>query len=352
MPDRVERKGGRTRSAGGTARGGGDPDRGGRVLELRPIREGEIRPIPPYNLVATAYKPSHFPSRNVLLEDHVWYQALVYERTPLGVTMRAEGPVDDPLVKVTVHAERDPGPDLVSRLLKELAYRYGMTADLAPFYERFAGDDLLGPVIRRWRGMQVSASGSLFEFLVITVVLQNATVRRTAQMMDNLITHYGYPVVFAGKEMGALGGPELLDHATEDDLRRLKLGYRARTIRRLTDTFVRGGIDEIELRSLDTDALRKRLLSLHGVGPASVWYLLFEVFRRYDVFQHISPWEQKIFSRLLFGEELVPVDRIVEFVTQRWAGWRMLAVHYLFEDLFWQRLQGTGPAWLDELVRL
>jgi 3-methyladenine DNA glycosylase/8-oxoguanine DNA glycosylase len=97
--------------------------------------------------------------------------------------------------------------------------------------------------------------------------------------------------------------------------------------------------------------LKAALLRLYGVGPASVWYLLFGVFKRYDAFEHISPWEQKIYSRLLFNQELVDSQTILAEVDARWGEWKMLAAHYLFEDLFWQRQSGYIP-WLEELIRL
>jgi 3-methyladenine DNA glycosylase/8-oxoguanine DNA glycosylase len=74
------------------------------------------------------------------------------------------------------------------------------------------------------------------------------------------------------------------------------------------------------------------------------------VFHHYDAFDVISPWEQKIYSRLLFGRELVSAERILRAVKQRWGGWRMLASHYLFEDLFWLR-QRRRVEWLEALIR-
>ncbi|MDQ7793767.1 MAG: hypothetical protein RDU89_05025 [bacterium] len=323
-----------------------------RECNLLQAHEEEIRPVAPFDLIATVLKPSHFPSPNVQLVEGTWHQALDWQGLPLGITLRAAGPVDDPLVRVAVYAPAGSGVASLTELLAEIVHRYGMATDLRPFYDRFDSDEVLGPVLRRWRGMKVSTSASLYEFLVTTVLLQNATIRRTVQMTDNLMTRYGHTVTLAGRRMKALGHPARVAQAGEDDLRALKLGYRARTILRLTSSFAEGEVNEAELRRLDTDSLRERLLRLYGIGPASVGYLVFEVFHGYDTFDHVSPWEQKIFSRILFGESLVPATRIIETVNCRWQGWGMLAAHYLFEDLFWQRRQGCGPAWLDELIRL
>ncbi len=69
-----------------------------------------------------------------------------------------------------------------------------------------------------------------------------------------------------------------------------------------------------------------------------------------DAFDVVSPWEQKIYSRLLFDAELVSARRLLRALKQRRGRWRMLASHYLFEDLFWQR-KHQRIAWLESLIR-
>ena len=87
------------------------------------------------------------------------------------------------------------------------------------------------------------------------------------------------------------------------------------------------------------------------MGPATASYILFESLKHLDAFDHVSPWEQKILSRLVFQQDLVPSERLLNEARERWAPWRMLAVHYLFEDLFWQR-QHERIEWLESLIRL
>ena len=62
--------------------------------------------------------------------------------------------------------------------------------------------------------------------------------------------------------------------------------------------------------------------------------------------------QQKILSKLLFNKELVPVEEIIEYVNSKWGGWSSLAVHYVWEDIFWQRKQGNKIKWLDKEIRL
>ncbi len=63
--------------------------------------------------------------------------------------------------------------------------------DLGGFNQQFQDDPQLGPVIRKWLGMRPISNASLYEYLVITIVLQNATVRRSVNMMQSLFENYG-----------------------------------------------------------------------------------------------------------------------------------------------------------------
>ena len=56
-------------------------------------------------------------------------------------------------------------------------------------------------------------------------------------------------------------------------------------------------------------------------------------------------------SRLLFDRERVAPRTILREAERRWGSWKMLAAHYLFEDLFWGHRARPVP-WLAALIRL
>ncbi|RPI26812.1 MAG: hypothetical protein EHM70_18540 [Chloroflexota bacterium] len=222
------------------------------------------------------------------------------------------------------------------------------------FYQRFEADPELCPILAKWRGMRPLNYSSLYEYLMIAIVLQNATVRRSVNMMQVLLETYGTLLSFDGKELYCFWEPDDIVAVTEEQLRALKVGYRAKSIKRVTDAFAGGQVDELELRKKSREDQRQALLDLYGIGPASVGYILFDVFHHLDELNYISPWEQKIYSRLFFGqvpESPVPARDLLAFFNERYAEYRMLAVHYFWEDLFWTRKTGH-VVWLDKLIRL
>lgn len=313
--------------------------------------EFEITPNPPFDFTGTVHKPSHFPSSDESFDGERYWQTMRFKGEILGVRMQEDSDTRRPRVNVSVYATHRLGRYFIDALEAEIAYRFDLYADLDEFEAICSNDSLLMPAWERWKGMRVSAAVSLYEFLVIATVLQNAMVRRSVQMLDSLFRNIGSQVMFDGQVLSAFWNIAEINAVSEEYLRRLKLGYRAKTLKRQAEPFFDGSLDEYMLRQLPSPELSKKLLSLYGVGPASVGYLMFEVFKRYDALEYISPWEQKIYSRLLYEEELVPQEKILLDVDRRWGRWKMLALHYLFEDLFWQRRTASVP-WLDKLIRL
>jgi 3-methyladenine DNA glycosylase/8-oxoguanine DNA glycosylase len=195
--------------------------------------------------------------------------------------------------------------------------------------------------------------GSLYEYLVIAIVLQNATVRRSVQMLQALFERYGTLLRFDRRQLYAFWDPATLAGTTEQELRALKVGYRAKSLIRISQAIACGQVDETRLRAATVEEQRASLLALFGVGPASVGYILVDVFHAFDELAHISPWEQRIYSRLLLGvrtEDPAPVPLLVEHIA-RWSPWRALVLHYVWEDLFWRHHEEPID-WLRPLIRL
>jgi 3-methyladenine DNA glycosylase/8-oxoguanine DNA glycosylase len=296
------------------------------------------------------HKPSHFPAPLDCFEDGLFWFTLRLGDKVYGVRLgpevrRKAG------IPLQVYARQPVAGALLASLEREIGHRFGMDLELTGFLKAVSDDPVLAPVARRWSGMRPSCAFSLYELLCISIVLQNAQVGRSVKMLQSLLGRYGSLIRFGGKEMYAFWAPSALAATSEEELRQLKVGYRAKAFLRVSRFFEDHAEFEAELRSLPKDVAGKRLREIYGVGPATSWYLLFESLKHLDAFDHVSPWEQKILSRLMFRKELVPAEEILAEAKKRWGQWRMLAVHYLFEDLFWRR-RHEPVDWLEPLIRL
>jgi 3-methyladenine DNA glycosylase/8-oxoguanine DNA glycosylase len=326
----------------------------GQAADLHSSFITEIQPAAPFHFDATLHKPDHFPSADNAWQPGVRWQAMLWQGTPLGLKFENAGTVEQPEVRLSVWSEAALSEDFRCGLMEEVYSRYNFGLDLRDFCARFESHPRLGPVIARWRGMRPLNCSSLYEYLMIAIVLQNATVRRSVQMMQALLERYGTGVSYDGRDLYCPWSPAGIHAATEEELRGLKVGYRARSIKRVTEAFVAGDVNELVLRGQPKAAQRRALLALYGVGPASAEYILSDVFHHGDEMVHISPWEQRIYSVLFFDrdpEDPAPVAELLGYFNDQFAPYQMLAVHYFWEDLFWRRHHEPVP-WLEKLIRL
>ncbi len=328
-------------------------------LKLRLYKTVALTPTVPFDFDKTIYKPDHFTAGDNVYQPGIRWQTWQWQGVSVGLKIQNKGTVGKPLVKISVYAPQNlllNSQEFENRffnsLIEEVSYLYNFNLDLKEFYKLFGKDKKLGQVIKRMRGMRPGQPSSLYEYLIVGIVLQNASVRRSINMFRTLLENFGIEIEFDRKKLWCFWRPGGFKNVTEQKLRKLKLGYRAKSIKKIDDYFRRGLVNEFELRKESCEIQRQELLKLYGVGPATVWYILFDVFHHWDVFDHISPWEQKIYSKLWFGRETtnpVSVKKLLQFIN-KYDKYKHLAVHYFWEDLWWQHKK-KPIEWLAKEIR-
>jgi len=318
---------------------------------LKSKKEFLIFPTSPFHFDGTFHKPSHFPNKLNDWEPGRYWQSIRINKRLFGLKIEDKGRPQKPKIRVSVFYNAKISEEEVENIRQELIWRFDLNADLREFNNLAKNDKRFYPVFKKWSGMRNSSAHNLYELLIVAVLLQNATVRRTVQMMNALLDEYGTKLTFGGKNIFAIWLPKELENVTEQNLRDLRIGYRAKFIKRLSQDFADGKIDEQKLRRLDQKSAKKELMKLYGVGPETARILLFEVCHQYNTFDHIAPWQQKIYSRLFYKKPLVPTDKIRDDIKKKYGEYSMLAVHYIWEDIFWKRKHGN-ILWLEKEIRL
>jgi 3-methyladenine DNA glycosylase/8-oxoguanine DNA glycosylase len=342
--------------------------------KLKYRKELEIFPTSPFDFDSTFFKPAHFPSNDIKWQSGKRWQTMLWpsfaqgygraspslaeasagkQRQRLGLIYENAGTKFKPKVKVRIFSQKSLSKDFLESLKQEIIWRFDLNLDLAGFYKDVGKDLLLAPAIKRLSGMRPMHNGSLYEFLIIAIVLQNTVVKRSISMLQTLFERYGDLLEYSNQKLWCCWDPKVLAKADEQDLRNLKVGYRAKSLIRASQPFANKEINELELRNKDREEQEKVLISLYGAGPASVGYIMFDVFHHWDYLCHISPWEQKIYTRIFFDKDhtkqLVPVSKMLKRF-EKWGRWKALAVHYLWEDLWWQHRK-KPIEWLVKEIR-
>jgi len=151
----------------------------------------EIRPKAPFNFDGTVYAFPHFPTPDFEWQKGICWQTMNFDGNFWGIKLENKGTINKPRVRVIICSKKKLPNEEIDNILGELNWRYGFDEDVSEFCEKFKNDKFLKPAMKNWNGMRMNCSNSLYELLIIAIVLQNATVRRTVQMMNALLEKFG-----------------------------------------------------------------------------------------------------------------------------------------------------------------
>ncbi|MFH0948949.1 MAG: hypothetical protein V1802_00500 [Candidatus Aenigmatarchaeota archaeon] len=325
-----------------------------KTITLRKTCKFFLYPTSPFHFDSTFHKPSHFPTSDTKWELGKRWQTMLWQGERIGLIFENASTKQQPKVSVKIFSAKKLSNQFLDSLKQEIIWCYNLDLNLSEFYQDVGRDPLLKPIIKKFYGLRPMHAGSLYEYLIIAIVLQNATVKRSVYMMQTLFENYGRLLKFDNKKFWCFWESIVLAKTSEQKLRKLKMGYRAKSLIKVSKPFADGQINELDLRAKSMDEQEKILISLYGIGHASVGYIMFDVFHHWDYLKHISPWEQKIYTRIFFNKDhekqLVAVEKMLKYF-DKWGKWKNMTIHYVWENIWWQRKHEHIP-WLEKEIRL
>lgn len=295
----------------------------------------------PFNFKYTVYKPSHFPTRLEEFNENsgVFYRTFRLSQEKLiGLKMtdlqKARGRDG---ILMEVYSNRSLTEKELGRLKEHVSYSYSLTENINDdFYDQVKGDKSLQGPIRTLLGMRNSCFETLYEILNISSILQNTTVRRSEQMMNAMLSNFGERVTYDGRCFYIFYTPEDILRSSEQRLRELKLGYRAKFLIEIAKHFSPNSYFEERLREMSFEEAKTKLMKIKGVGPYSANLALF-AYLKHSNFINFDVWNRKIFSDFLFGIESRPLEEISYECEKRWGNYKGYAALYIIENLFVKR---------------
>jgi len=308
-----------------------------RSAELRKYDELSLPAVSPFNFKYTVYKPSHFPTRLEEFDEasETFYRTFrLNENKILGLKMSdLEKKQGESGIFLEVYSANELDRQDLNCLEKHVNGAYGLEEDINEFYEYVKGDEKLNLMIDDLRGMRNSCFENLYEILNIAVMLQNATVQRTEQMMQSMLSNFGEKVIYDGRELYAFYTPEDIFNSSEERLKELKVGYRAKFLMEIARHFVQNPHLEKKLKTMSFEDAKKSLMEIKGVGPYSARIALFQYLRRpHEI--NFDSWKRKIFSKFFFGNEDEAAEKVEKEARERWGNYGGYAGLYVIEDLF------------------
>lgn len=291
----------------------------------------------------------HLPARQPFnfhsaVHSHGWYQlAPLHFDIERQILYRIERLEAGRAIELTVCADGDgvlvETPGRLTKLeQREVAARVAwmlmLDADFAEFYALADREPKLRHCRAKAQGRYLR-SPALWEDVVKVMMTTNIQWGGTKRLVSALVEKYGEPLA-RDPARKAFPTAQAIARSRETTLRKLGLGYRAPYLLQLARQVASGAVDldALAAPSRPTEAVRKDLIGLPGIGPYAAATLL-AILGRYD-FIGVDSEAMKLVSTGFYDGEPVGAKQI-EAVFGRWGKYKMLA--YWFWD--WSGQQQT-----------
>jgi DNA-3-methyladenine glycosylase II len=248
-------------------------------------------------------------------------------------SVRSIGSIEAPELAVEIQGDGLTADEAASAE-RQVAWLLGASQDLGPFYTLAGEDPTMSAIVRRFYGLHLPHTASVFEALVLAILGQQIATNVARIIRTLLIETYGPRQAFDGEVYYAFPRPERLGSAPIEELRGLKLSQRkaeyVQGIARSALSFSPAGLES--LHQVSDDVAVQRVQELRGVGPWTAQWVLVRGLGRPDALPLGDLALRRAVSRLYFsGDDVTDVQ--VEELARRWSPWRTFATVYLFTAL-------------------
>lgn len=137
--------------------------------------------------------------------------------------------------------------------------------DYAAICDSFAVDAFTAAAADFGRGIRILRQEP-WEALCTFILSQCNNIPRITGIVDRLCTLLGEPISFEQQTLYAFPSPEQLACCTPEDLASLRAGYRTPYLIAAAQAVCSGTVDFSALSRMDTDAARREIMQLRGVG--------------------------------------------------------------------------------------
>lgn len=163
--------------------------------------------------------------------------------------------------------------------------------DYAAICDSFAVDAFTAAAADFGRGIRILRQEP-WEALCTFILSQCNNIPRITGIVDRLCILLGEPISFEQQTLYAFPSPEQLAICTPEDLASLRAGYRTPYLIAAAQAVCSGAVDFSALSRMDTDAARREIMQLRGVGrKVADCFLLFGL-HKLDAFP-VDTWMKK-----------------------------------------------------------
>ena len=294
----------------------------------------EIIPRSPYSFDLTVARFMRFASENVDLVAGKQYRRLLVAGRQLALaTVTDVGTPAKPRLTVELHS---PSRAALKHAEFHAQLRHILCTDfdLRPFYRLARRDEMLAPLVKRFRGLRITSSPTLFEALVMAVLSQQVNLTFAYSIKKELVEAFGRKWRYKGCTYYAFPEPVRFAGQSVEAMRGFRLSHaKAGTLIRLGEAFASRALRQSEIAQLSDEAAIDALIQLKGIGRWSAETALMRGLARPDAFPGGDLGVVKYLAQGMLGKKDKATEAEMRAFAERWRPYRGLALVYCYAEL-------------------
>lgn len=208
-----------------------------------------------------------------------------------------------------------------------------LDADLQPFYQFAAQDEILAPLAERYKGLRLIGIPDLFESITWTITGQQISLPFAYTLRRRLIERFGYHELINGEDHYLYPHPAVIAGLQLEDLTSMQFSRsKAQYIIQIAAAMADGRLSDAHLQEMEYEAARQYLLQWKGIGNWSANYVLM----KYRRFPEALPLEDAGLHNALRKQMQLsakPSLAAVRTYTEHWKQHAAYATFYLWRSL-------------------
>lgn len=218
---------------------------------------------------------------------------------------------------------------------------FDLGTDLTAFYELSEKDSIIRLLTDKYEGLRIVKINDMFEAICWAIIGQQINLKFAYTLKKRLVEFCGEKMIYDNEEYFLFPTPEVISKLEVEDLKPLQFTTRkAEYIIGIARLFNNGIIRKEELAlEADYKKLKKRLVSIRGVGNWTADYTIMKCFYINDAFPIADVGIHNALKGIL-GLDRKPTIEEIEKLSVNWEGWQAYATFYL-----WRWLYDVPPRW-------
>ncbi|MEA4825252.1 MAG: DNA-3-methyladenine glycosylase [Clostridium sp.] len=264
------------------------------------------------------------------IKDREFYKLLKFQDVKLVIKISME------INKLRVTFMDKVPPEWVKdQVVKFVWDMFDLGTDLTSFYKLAENDSILAMLIDKYKGLRIVKINDIFEAICWAIIGQQINLKFAYTLKKRLVEVYGEKAICENEKHFLFPTPQVISKLQVEDLKQLQFTTRkAEYIIGISKLFNDGIINKEELAlEKDYEKLKKRLVSIRGVGNWTADYVIMKCFNINEAFPIADVGIHNSLKSILGLDKKPTIDEI-ENLSAKWRGWKAYATFYLWRHLY------------------